>query len=187
MKTFELKKGLDVPVTGEPRQIVENAGPVGKVALIGDDYIGMKPTMEVAEGERVKTGQLLFVDKKTKGIRYTSPATGTVLSINRGAKRKFESVVIEIEEDEYISFLNPQGKPAEEYESTEIRSILQESGVWSAFRTRPFGKVPELASSPASLFITAMESRPLGADPDVIIAAYKEAFSTGLTILDGMN
>ncbi len=187
MKTFELKKGLDVPVTGEPRQIVEDAGPVEKVALIGDDYIGMKPTMEVAEGERVKTGQLLFVDKKTKGIRYTSPATGTVLSINRGAKRKFESVVIEIEEDEYISFLNPQGKPAEEYESTEIRSILQESGVWSAFRTRPFGKVPELASSPASLFITAMESRPLGADPDVIIAEYKEAFSTGLTILDGMN
>ena len=106
MKTFELKKGLDVPVTGEPRQIVEDAGPVEKVALIGDDYIGMKPTMEVVEGERVKTGQLLFVDKKTKGIRYTSPATGTVLSINRGAKRKFESVVIEIEEDEYISFLN---------------------------------------------------------------------------------
>ena len=187
MKTFELKKGLDVPVTGEPRQIVENAGLVEKVALIGDDYIGMKPTMEVTEGERVKTGQLLFIDKKTKGIRYTSPATGTVLSINRGAKRKFESVVIEIEEDEYISFLNHQGKPAEEYESTEIRSILQESGVWSAFRTRPFGKVPELASSPASLFITAMESRPLGADPDVIIAEYKEAFSTGLTILDRMN
>ncbi|MFK5926872.1 MAG: Na(+)-translocating NADH-quinone reductase subunit A [Desulfuromusa sp.] len=187
MKIFELKKGLDVPVTGEPRQIVEDAGSVKKVALIGDDYIGMKPTMAVAEGERVKTGQLLFVDKKTKGIRYTSPATGTVLSINRGAKRKFESVVIEIEEDEYISFLNPQGKPAEEYESTEIRAILQESGVWSAFRTRPFGKVPELASAPASLFITAMESRPLGADPAVIIAAYQEDFSTGLTILDRMN
>ncbi|SEA48825.1 Na+-transporting NADH:ubiquinone oxidoreductase subunit A [Desulfuromusa kysingii] len=187
MKTFAFKKGLDVPVTGEPRQVVEETRPVDRVALSGDDYIGMKPTMEVAEGERVKTGQLLFVDKKTKGIRYTSPATGTVLSINRGAKRKFESVVIEIEEDDYISFLNPQEKSTENYASGEIRSILQESGVWNAFRTRPFGKVPDLASSPASLFITAMESRPLSPDPDVIIACYKKEFSTGLTILDQMH
>ena len=69
MKRIEIKKGLDVPITGEPRQKIQETIQVSKVALVGDDYIGMKPTMEVAEGDRVKTGQLLFTDKKNEGIR----------------------------------------------------------------------------------------------------------------------
>ncbi len=187
MKRIELKKGLDVPISGEPQQVIHQSTQVTKVALTGDDYIGMKPTMEVAEGDRVKTGQLLFVDKKNEGIRYTSPATGKILSINRGAKRKFESIVIELEDDEYVTFLDPDEKPPGQHNSDEIRSILLESGMWNNFRTRPFGKVPGRDTEPAALFITAMDSRPLAADPKIIIAEYTNDFSIGLTILAGVT
>lgn len=183
MKTFELKKGLDVPVTGAPQQVIEDGGPVKTVALVGDDYIGMKPTMEVAEGDRVQTGQLVFTDKKTKGIRYTSPATGTIRAINRGAKRKFETLVVEVEDDEHISFLDPAKASTGSLDSDTIRTVLQESGMWCSFRTRPFGKVPPIDTSPAAVFITAMDSRPLAGDPAVIIDLYKDAFAEGLEVL----
>jgi Na+-transporting NADH:ubiquinone oxidoreductase subunit A len=186
MRRIELSKGLDVPVSGEPKQTISDSNPVTTVALTGDDYIGMKPTMEVDEGDRVKTGQLLFRDKKTEGIRYTSPATGRVIAINRGAKRKFETVVIEREEHDYLTFLDPREKSAGDHGREEIRSILQESGMWCAFRTRPFGKVPVIDSSPASLFITAMDTRPLAADPAVVIDLYNDHFETGLRILAGL-
>lgn len=186
MKKIELKKGLDVPISGEPEQKIGKAGKVTKVALVADDYIGMRPTMEVNEGDRVQTGQLLFMDKKTEGLRYTSPATGKVVGVNRGAKRKFESVVIEIEDDDHITFVDPQKKQTSEYDQDEIRAVLQEAGMWCSFRTRPFGKVPGIDTSPAALFITAMDTRPLAADPIVIIAEYEDTFSTGLQILAGL-
>lgn len=183
MKTFELKKGLNVPVTGKPQRIIENGGPVKTVALVGDDYIGMKPTMEVAEGDRVQTGQLVFTDKKTPGIRYTSPATGTIRAINRGAKRKFETLVVQVEDDEHISFIDPAKTSISSLDSDAIRTILQESGMWCSFRTRPFGRVPPIDTSPAALFITAMDSRPLAGDPAVVIDQHKEEFTKGLEIL----
>lgn len=183
MKRIELNKGLDLPITGAPEQTIGRANTITRVALIGDDYIGMRPTMEVEEGDRVRTGQLLFLDKKTEGVRYTSPATGTVTGVIRGAKRKFESVVVEIEEDEHISFVDPEEKPAGERSPEQIRSALQESAMWSAFRTRPFGKVPPIDSSPAALFITAMDSRPLAVDATVVIGESPALFTAGLTVL----
>jgi len=183
MKRIELNRGLDLPITGTPEQTIGRVNTITRVALIGDDYIGMRPTMEVNEGDRVRTGQLLFMDKKTEGLRYTSPATGTVTGVNRGAKRKFESVVIEVEEDDHISFVDPAEKSPGERSAEEIRSVLQQAGMWSAFRTRPFGKVPAIDASPAALFITAMDSRPLAADAKVIIDESPTQFTTGLIVL----
>jgi len=187
MKRIEIKKGLDVPVTGEPQQTIKDANPVTRVALLGDDYIGMKPTMEVAIGDRVKTGQLLFTNKRNQGVKFTSPGTGTVSAINRGPKRKFESIVIDLEEDEHISFCVPGDNAQTTRQSDDIRSILIESGVWSSFRTRPFGKIPSIKSTPAALFITATDTLPLAADPAVVIDEYKDEFLLGLDILENFT
>jgi len=79
---IRITKGLALPITGEPKQSVENGPQIRKVGLIGDDYVGMKPTMEVAEGDAVKLGQTLFTDKKTPGVRFTSPGCGRVVAVN---------------------------------------------------------------------------------------------------------
>ena len=96
----KIKRGLDLPITGAPVQQIEQGPTARSVAVVGFDYVGMKPTMEVQVGDRVKTGQLLFTDKKTEGVRYTAPATGTIAAINRGAKRVLQSVVIDVEADD---------------------------------------------------------------------------------------
>lgn len=183
MKKIDLTKGLDIPISGQPKQELVSPTQVNRVALLGDDYVGMKPTMEVAEGDHVKTGQVVFRDKKNEGVLFTSPATGTITSINRGAKRKFESLVITCEDDDFCSFLNPGENPSS-FSPDAIRKTLVESGLWTSFRTRPYGKIPTVTTSPSSLFITAMDTRPLAADPASVLRENAEDFGLGITVLE---
>ena len=104
-----IKQGLDLPIVGSPEQHIDAAKQVKRVALLGDDYVGMKPTMLVTEGDRVKLGQPIFEDKKTPGVLYTAPASGTIAAVNRGAKRKFESVEIDIDGDDRVEFDEAKG------------------------------------------------------------------------------
>lgn len=85
---IKIKKGLDLPIEGQPEQTISAGATVKTVAILGEDYVGMKPTMHVQEGDVVKKGQLIFEDKKTPGVKYTAPAAGTIKAINRGNKRK---------------------------------------------------------------------------------------------------
>lgn len=178
---IKINRGLDLPISGAPVQIINEGASARSVALIGFDYVGMKPTMAVQVGDRVNTGQLLFSDKKTTGVRYTAPATGVVTAINRGQKRVLQSVVIDVEEDVFESF--------EQY--TDLNALsrqqavdnLVQSGLWTALRTRPFSSVPAIDSSPAAIFIAAMDTQPLAADAQVIINEQRQAFEDGLTVL----
>ncbi len=186
MKTITIKKGLNIPIIGEPIQFIQPGNAISRVALLGDDFIGMKPTMAVKEGDKVKTGQLLFTDKKNVGIKFTSPGCGRIEKINRGAKRKFESIVIALEGDEHISFDALEDREPEDLESVQVRATLINSGLWCSIRTRPYGKIPAIGSKPASLFITGMDTSPLAADPTVIINEYRDEFDLGLRLLKVM-
>ncbi len=182
MKTFSLSKGLDIPISGNPEQKIREGNAIGQVAVIGDDYIGMKPTMLVKPGDRVVVGQQLFTDKKNPGVIFTSPGCGTVAAINRGERRKFESIIIDLEGEDAVTFCDPVERP-EEQQAQVIRDVLVESGLWTALRTRPYGKTPAIDSEPAALFITAADSAPLAGDPQVIIGEYPTAYQFGLKIL----
>lgn len=184
---IKISRGLDVPITGAPAQRIDLAPQTRAVAVIGFDYHGMRPTMEVNEGDRVRTGDVLFVDKKTPGVRYTAPATGRVRQINRGARRVLQSVVIDVEEDEYVEFPRYDVAALEELTRRQVVDTLVESGMWTALRTRPYSKVPTIDSEPRALFITAIDTHPLAADPAVIIGEHREAFVQGLTVLSQLT
>ena len=134
---IKIKRGMDIPIQGAPQQVIENAPAARAVALVGFDYVGMKPTMAVQEGDRVKLGQLLFTDKKTEGVRYTAPASGVVSAVNRGAKRVLQSVVIDIDGDDVEAFSSYRAADAAALDAATIRAQLVESGMWTALRTRP--------------------------------------------------
>ncbi|MEX1666057.1 Na(+)-translocating NADH-quinone reductase subunit A [Zhongshania arctica] len=180
---IKITKGLDLPMSGEPDQRIEPGSKVRSVAVVGFDYIGMKPTMAVKTGDRVKTGQLLFTDKKNEGVRYTSPATGLVSAINRGEKRVLQSVVIDVEEDDYQSFTQYEASALSTLTAEQVTEKLVESGLWTAFRTRPFSRIPTIGSSPAAIFVTAIDTQPLAADPALIIARSEQDFTNGLELL----
>jgi len=182
---IKIKRGLDIPIQGCPRQVIEDAPWVRAVALVGFDYVGMKPTMEVKEGDRVRLGQLLFTDKKTAGIRYTAPAAGVVSAINRGARRVLQSVVIDVDGNEAESFSTCTADSLPD--AAAVRAQLVQSGQWTALRTRPYSKIPAPDSEAAAIFVTAIDTHPLAADPAVIIAEQADAFRLGQDLLASLT
>jgi Na+-transporting NADH:ubiquinone oxidoreductase subunit A len=180
---IKIKRGMDIPIQGSPQQVIADAPAPRAVAVVGYDYVGMKPTMEVREGDRVKVGQLLFTDKKTPGVRYTAPACGVVAAINRGAKRVLQSVVIDIDGDDAEEFPAVAADGVAALDAPTIRKQLVQSGQWTALRTRPYSKVPAPDAEAADIYITAMDTHPLAADPAVVIAEQTDAFRVGQDIL----
>ncbi|EAR60592.1 Na(+)-translocating NADH-quinone reductase subunit A [Neptuniibacter caesariensis] len=184
---IKIKKGLDLPITGAPEQSILDAPAASSVAVVGFDYVGMKPTMAVKVGDRVKLGQVIFSDKKTEGVHYTAPGAGVVKAINRGERRALQSVVIELDGDEAVEFNKYSAGELSSLTREQVQENLVASGMWTALRTRPFSRVPKPGTAPNSIFVTAMDTNPLAADPAVIIAEHKEAFAQGLQILTKLS
>ncbi len=180
---IRIKRGLDLPITGVPDQRIDSGRSVRSVAVLGPDYHGMKPTMAVQVGDRVKTGQILFSDKKNPGIHFTAPGAGVVSAIHRGAQRVLQSVVIDLEGDEGLDFDAYADAALPGLSADQVRDNLLRSGLWTALRTRPFSKVPAADATPASIFVTAIDTHPLAADPAVIIGEYAADFRNGLAVL----
>ncbi len=174
-----ITKGLDVPLSAQPEQEISAGPPVTRVALLGSDYVGMKPTMAVQEGDNVKLGQVLFTDKKNPEVKYTSPGCGKVVALNRGAKRVFQSMVIELAGDESETFAT-YGSDLSSLTREQVQENLINSGLWPCFRTRPYSKVPVAGSVPHSIFVTAIDTNPLAARVEPIVNENAESFTKGL-------
>lgn len=180
---FTIKKGLDIPLAGMPKQVIEKGNQVSSVAILGMDYVGMKPKMSVSEGDTVKLGQILFSDKKNPGVHYTSPGAGVVKAINRGAKRVLQSVVIELKGSAQENFTKYPASEISALSAEKVKENLLASGLWTSFRARPYGKTPTVDSTPHAIFVTAMDTSPLAADPEVIVKERNNDFTTGLDII----
>lgn len=184
-----IKKGLDLPITGKPSRKIGETPLVTRAALVGPDYIGLKPTMEVQIGDEVQKGQLLFTDKKNPGVKFTAPHPGKVVEINRGEKRAFQSVVLEIGSSYSgeLSFQSFQQEQLTGLDSEAVRKNLIDSGLWTSLRTRPFGKIPEVSSSPQAIFVRAIDTEPLAADPAYTTRKNQQDFDNGIRVLSRLT
>ena len=185
MAAHRITKGLDLPIAGDPQQAVSPAPALRHVALLGADYIGMKPKMEAKVGDRVKRGQLLFEDRKAPGVRFTAPAAGTVMAIHRGEKRAFLSLVIALDGDgtDQVEFQTFTRAAPEHLSADQVRALLVESGQWTALRMRPFSRVPTPDSTPRAIFVTAVDTNPHAADVGVVLKGKEDDFKRGLAVL----
>ena len=181
---IRIKKGLDIPIYGTPAEDIVDSKKSRSVAVLGNDYVGMKPTMLVEEGDSVSLGQPLFEDKKNPGVLITSPAGGKIEAINRGDRRALQSIVIEVEAEEkaeeFKSFTTEELVSAT---SESVRYQLITSGMWAAFRTRPYSKIPSVDSSPSNVFISVLDTEPLSPDPEKIVNFRLEDFNFGISVL----
>jgi Na+-transporting NADH:ubiquinone oxidoreductase subunit A len=182
---IHIRKGLDIPVAGEPQQQVHEGAAIKHVALCGPDYVGLRPRLLVEVGDSVGVGQPLFEDKRDPAVCYASPGRGTVVAINRGARRALQTVVVGLGDAnaEDLCFDTVGERALERLSGEELRRRLLRSGLWTALRTRPFSRVPESGTSPCAIFVTAIDTRPLAADPEVIISRDVAAFTLGLRVL----
>ena len=186
---IRIRNGLDIPISGAPEQTAYPGPPIRHVALCGLDFPGLKPKLLVAEGDTVGLGQALFTDKRDPAVQYSSPGQGTVVAVNRGARRILQTIVIRLEESGVpdLSFNALTDEEIRQLDRDSVASRLHESGLWTAFRTRPYSRVPLADSTPRSIFITAIDTQPLAADPRVVVQGEASAFSSGLAVISRLT
>ena len=178
LRHFPLRKGLNLPVKGAPVQEIHPGPEIRTAAVLGADYIGLKPRLSVQEGDVVAPGTPIFAHKDTPEAPVVSPIAGRVKAINRGARRVLISVEIEAIEGaaEPVDF-SGVGNPNT---ADGLARRLCAAGLWTSFRTRPYSKVPNPSSRPAAIYVTAMDTEPLAPDAAIVISQAEEAFNRGL-------
>jgi Na+-transporting NADH:ubiquinone oxidoreductase subunit A len=154
---------------------------------MAEDYPLMKARMSVKEGDSVQCGQLLFEDRKSEGVIFTAPVEGRITAINRGARRVLQSIVIELttpgQTGAQVDFENYTGASIDSLDGTGVRALLSESGLWTAFRSRPYGRVPSTSDTAAAVFVTAVDTNPLAGSVSTALAGNETDFKAGLDVL----
>lgn len=185
---LRIRRGLDLPLAGAPVQEITPGAAVRHVAVLGADHPGLRASLLVEVGARVRLGQPLVVDRREPAWRLVAPGTGRVAAIHRGERRALLSVVIELAGDGAGDPVVPaswsRGVAAE---PARLRELLVESGLWMALRTRPFGRPPAPGATPHAIFVTAIDTEPGAPRPELAIAEQRAAFVAGVRALAGLT
>lgn len=179
MKHFTIRSGLKSETRGAPAQRVDEAVSVVSSALVGADYPGLRPHFDLSEGDAVRVGQSLFSDRRDRAIQFVAPISGTVKRVDYGPRRTLSAVVIE-PADESGPSLSEATDPIEADTPQAVRATLLERGLWPAFLTRPYGRIPASDAAPDAIFVNAVQQGPLAPAPVVVLADREEAFADGL-------
>ena len=192
MAAHRIRKGLRLPLRGAPSPTIEAAPAGTRVGLLGADSIGLRPRLLVQVGDAVARGQPLFEHKPTPELKYCAPAAGRVAAVQRGPKRVFESVIVELsdaeragDEDriaraELASF---RGAHRRDLPRAAVVELLLESGQWTGLRERPFSRVANPRQRPRSIFVTATDTHPLSPPIEPILRGREDDLALGLEAL----
>ena len=185
LKNFRLNKGLDIPVKGAAELKIEKSIVSDVVSVKPVNFKNLTPKLLVKEGNEVKAGSILFVDKYRPEIGFASPVSGTVESIVRGEKRKLLEVRIKAAETtDYIKFDVPELDKAT---AQEIKKVLLESGLWAAIKQRPYGIVANPADEPRAIFVSAFDSAPLAPDYNFILKDEAANLQVAVNVLNKLT
>ncbi len=179
MSAHNIRRGFDIPLGERAEGTAIPSPPVKHVALLPQEVPGIKVRLLVKEGEDVKLGQALFLDKRDEGAPFGSPAGGTVVAIHRGERRAVLAIVIAIGDTEEQADIGELRWNTRE----DVAQSLRRAGLWTLLRERPFDRIPMADSQPAALFITGTDTHPLAASPRALIAGREDFFRAGLTAL----
>lgn len=183
-----VRRGMDLPLEAPPSSEAVEEGPaLRRVALLGADAPGLRVELRVERGERVVTGQTLFVDRRRPEVRFTSPGTGRVETLARGARRRLEALVIRLEGGGEQRFDVPAPDGRGRYAEAPLREAMQASGLWSALRTRPFGRIPDPDARAHAIFVTAMASDAQAPTPGPLLLARRGDFERGVAALSALG
>ena len=180
-EVIKIKKGLDINLIGQAEKIYVKAPRAKTYAIKPPDWHGLTPKIIPKLCDTVKVGTPIFFDKYHPEIKFTSPVSGILLSINRGERRRIIEVVVEDDgKDTAETFLN--GDPANLKKEQIIENLLN-SGLWPMIRQRPYSVIARPNTTPKSIFISAFDTSPLAPDFDFILKEMEEDFQWGVNVL----
>jgi Na+-transporting NADH:ubiquinone oxidoreductase subunit A len=175
-KVIKIKKGKDINLVGGATLTTSSRTVSSSFAIKPTDFKNLVPKMVVKAGEEVKAGDVLFQDKTNPDIKFTAPVSGEVVEIVRGERRAIQEVRILADSDiKYKSFDIPGALSGD-----SVKSLLQESGLWTYIVQRPFGSIADPNASPKAIHVSCFDSAPLGVDYNYTLANDSDSFSKGL-------
>ena len=178
---IKLRKGLDINLKGKPAAELLKVEEPGFYSLVPDDFTGVTPKVIVKEGANVLAGEPLFIDKNNPEVKFVSPVSGVVTSVERGARRKVMNIIVEADKDQ--KSVDFGKKDPAKMTAEEVKTLLLEAGLFAFFRTRPYDVIAVPTQSPRAIFVSAFDSAPLAPDFEFQLQGEEANFQTGLTAL----
>ena len=181
---IKLRKGLDINLKGKAAEQVVAVKEPGFYSLVPDDFTGVTPKVVVKEQEYVMAGGPLFIDKNHPEVKFVSPVSGVVTSVERGARRKVMNIVVEAaKEQDYVEF--GKMEPAK-MNAQQVKEALLNAGLFAFIRQRPYDVIADPNVNPKAIFVSAFDSSPLAPDFELALKGEEVNFQTGLDALAKM-
>ncbi len=178
---IKLRKGLDINLKGKAAKQKFSVKAAAQYALVPDDFVGMTPKVVVREGDKVKAGDTLFVNKKQTDVKFASPVSGVVQAVVRGDRRKVLRVVVEADKDQqYVDFGQKQ---VASLDGDAVVKALLEAGLFGYINQLPYAVSTTPDQKPRAVFVSALRDMPLAGDFEYELQGNEEDFQTGLTAL----
>ena len=178
---IKLRKGLDINLKGKAAEQKFPVKAAAQYALVPDDFVGMTPKVVVREGDHVKAGDALFVNKKQTDVKFASPVSGVVQAVVRGDRRKVLRVVVEADKDQqYVDF---GLKQMASLDGDAVVKALLEAGLFGYINQLPYAVSTTPDQKPRAVFVSALRDMPLAGDFEYELQGNEEDFQTGLTAL----
>ena len=178
---IKLRKGLDIHLQGKAEEKLIQLKSKGQYALVPDDFEGVTPKVVVKEGEHVKAGDALFVNKQYPDVKFASPVSGTVREVVRGERRKV--LCIKVEADAQQEFCDFGKRDAASLSAEQVINALLEAGLFGYINQLPYAVSTNPETMPKAIFVSALRDKPLAADFEFEVKDQKADFQTGLTAL----
>jgi len=180
-KDIRIRKGLDINLVGAAEKTTSKAVTSNVYALNLDDFHGIAPKMLVKQGEEVKAGEPLFYNKNKEEMHFVSPVSGELVEIVRGARRRITSLKILADKDQ-VHAIN-KVPDLDTAQAPAIKSFLLQNGGWPFIKQRPYDVIADPEATPKAIFISAINTAPLAADVDYVLAGKEQELQTAITAL----
>ena len=178
---IKLRKGLDINLQGKAEEKKIQLKSNGKFALVPDDFEGVTPKVVVKEGDKVKAGDALFVNKQYPEVKFASPVSGTVREVVRGERRKV--LCIKVDADAQQEFKDFGKREAGSLTGEQVINALLEAGLFGYINQLPYAVSTNPSVQPKAIFVSALRDKPLAADFEYEVKGQEQDFQTGLTAL----
>ncbi len=184
-KDIKIRKGLSIKLKGKAKHELSSVSRSKIYAINPPDFYGVIPKMVVKAGEKVKAGDVVFFDKKDEQIKFTSPVSGEIKEVIRGARRRILS--IKIIADAKDQFKDLGAKDPSKMDAGEVKEFLLQTGCWPYIKQRPYDIMANPADAPKAVFISAYATAPLAAEPGFALQGKEKEFQAGIDAISKLT
>ena len=188
MPHININKGHDIQLSGVPNNNIANIKQSKTLAILPMDFLGVKPKLLVEEGDEVKTGSPLFFNKLRPVVKWASPGTGKIKKIEYGPRRVIKKIELLLsDKQEYVEYKKYKNSDIIGLDRQQVITSILEANIFPIFRQRPFNTIPNPEIPPRDIFVSGVDTSPLGVNIELVVENENENFQAGVDVLNRLT